>query len=714
MPRFIIGKRGQSFLRQLGNKPLKSLPALIFRRLTRELYTLYQETGWRLSYLFGTDKAQISKVGRKNDDEPITLLDSLFCWTDRKALLAALDRISPTVIPLILEEANRTCQHSFDLLGSGAVSLGKEINWHIDFKSGYAWRPNRFFKRIYPAPFPGGYDIKVPWELSRCQHFVRLGQAYRLTTDEVYAQEFVAQIRSWLAQNPYPFGVNWACPMDVAIRAVSWLWGWSFLGDSPTFDLATRRLLLQSLYQHGRHIFANLERIGGLTNNHYLTNIVGLAYLGLLLPGTEAKRWQEFALAELESEMLKQVYPDGVDFEASISYHRLGVELFLAPTLLAQRQGHTFSGEFMRRLEAMLDYVMYYTKPDGTVPLLGDSDNGRLHRFAVWADPTQEWVDHRYLLAIGAILFDRADFGQAAGDQWQEALWLCGAPAAEFQARIAALPPLALTSHAFPIGGVYIMRTDDCYMVVDAGQNGQNGMGGHAHNDVLSFELYANGQAWLVDPGTYLYTADYAARNQFRATSRHNTIAVDGQEINPFAPADLFRLQADAKVMVRHWHTTETYDALDVEHHGYVRLPGQVIHRRQFYFDKTAGVWVIQDQVEGQGVHTITWHFTLAPGVSVYQQTDDTVLLSHAARAGYGLGLIGFAGIPLRSHDSWVSWSYGERTPAQALEFSQTVNLPVQHTFALCPFGQENEIVKVQTLCTQVKLYWQKQLGDQR
>lgn len=705
---------GQSFFHRLAHKPPRSLPALILRRLGREFYILCLETWWQIKYLFDIDKDPFSRTTRVNDNDPTNLVDSLICLPDRESVLSALQAICPEAFQLILEDAQRICQHSFDLLGSGWVSFGDDIDWHLDFKTGFHWHSRRYFRRIYPAPFPGGYDIKVPWELSRCQHFARLGQAYLLTTDERYAQEFVTQVRSWLANNPYPFGVNWACPMDVALRAVSWLWGWSFFGDSPTFDPDTRRLLLQSLYQHGRHIFANLERIGNLTNNHYLSNIAGLVYLGLLLPGAEAQRWRNFALAELEGEMLKQVYADGVNFEASISYHRLAVELFLAPTLLACRQGHIFSDEFMRRLEAMLDYVMFYTRPDGTVPLLGDSDNGRLQRLAVWSEPEREWVDHRYLLAIGAVFFERADFGQVAGDQWQEAFWLCGARVAEARARALAQPLLTLPSHEFPEGGVYIMRSGDHYMIVDAGRNGQNGVGGHAHNDVLSFDLYADGQAWLVDPGTYLYTTDYAARNQFRATNSHNTVSVNDQEINSFGAADLFRLHTEAQVVVRHWQSTDTYDALDVEHHGYMRLPGQVIHRRQFYFDKTIGVWIVHDLVNGQGAHTVNWHFILAPGVYASEQTDGSVLLGRTEGSIQGLWLTGFDNLLLRILDSWVSCSYGTRTPTLALKFSQTIDLPVQLTFALCLTANSLDLKRACETRRQAEVYWQRnQAGNQ-
>lgn len=41
----------------------------------------------------------------------------------------------------IIAEANKICEHIFDLLGSGEVNLGKTIDWHTDFKSNYKWNP---------------------------------------------------------------------------------------------------------------------------------------------------------------------------------------------------------------------------------------------------------------------------------------------------------------------------------------------------------------------------------------------------------------------------------------------------------------------------------------------------------------------------------------------------------------------------------------------
>ena len=67
------------------------------------------------------------------------------------------------------------------------------------------------------------------------------------------------------------------------------------------------------------------------------------------------------------------------------------------------------------------------------------------------------------------------------------------------------------------------MRCDDDYIIISAGPNGQNGNGGHCHNDKLSFELHLKGRDIIVNPGSYTYTGDYRFRDVFRGTSYHDT-----------------------------------------------------------------------------------------------------------------------------------------------------------------------------------------------
>ena len=251
---------------------------------------------------------------------------------NREAVRSLLENNSPKATDSLIAKADKTCDHVFDLLGSGEVNLGPRIDWHRDFKTGYQWDPAAYYRDIN-IPY-GKADIKVPWELSRFSHAVTLGQAYWLTGDEKYTREFMAQVSSWIDGNKPKFGVNWACTMDVAIRACNWIAGYAFFSHSPEISDDFFLKFLKSLYQHGGHIRNNLEYSETLTSNHYLSNIVGLVYLGVMFPEfNEAAAWKAFGVRELAREMEKQVYADGCDFEASTCYHRLVLELFFFSTL---------------------------------------------------------------------------------------------------------------------------------------------------------------------------------------------------------------------------------------------------------------------------------------------------------------------------------------------------------------------------------------------
>jgi len=68
--------------------------------------------------------------------------------------------------------------------------------------------------------------------------------------------------------------------MDVAIRAVNWIWGYYFFCHSETLTKDFKIKFFKSLFLHGRHIINNLE-FGRIRGNHYLSDIAGLIYLGI-------------------------------------------------------------------------------------------------------------------------------------------------------------------------------------------------------------------------------------------------------------------------------------------------------------------------------------------------------------------------------------------------------------------------------------------------
>ncbi len=166
--------------------------------------------------------------------------------------------------------------HRFDLLGSGPVDLGPEIDWQRDFVHGRSW-PLVHHTRIRTS-YGDGSDIKVPWELSRAQHLPILAAAHRLTGEARYADEVGAQLRAWIAANPVEYGVNWACTMDVGIRAANWIAALALLGPAPWTDEVAASLLL-----HGRFIRSHLETHIA-RGNHYLSDVVGLLVVAAAVP----------------------------------------------------------------------------------------------------------------------------------------------------------------------------------------------------------------------------------------------------------------------------------------------------------------------------------------------------------------------------------------------------------------------------------------------
>src|SRR5688500_1152130 len=101
---------------------------------------------------------------------------------------------------------------------------------------------------------------------------------------------------------------------------------------------------------------------------------------------------------------------------------------------------------------------------------------------------------------------------------------------------------------------------------------GINGRGSHGHNDALSIEVSAGGCAFIVDPGTYLYTGDLQRRHDFRSTSYHSTVKIDGVEQNTIRRDLPFVIGDEARPRVLLWEIGPQIDRIIAEHYGYQRL----------------------------------------------------------------------------------------------------------------------------------------------
>ncbi|MCA1647780.1 MAG: heparinase II/III family protein [Chloroflexi bacterium] len=661
---------------RLKRVPPRHLPGVVGRYAWRTARTRARR--WRIEHNRGelSDRQFYQALGATSPERAFADFGSRF-FVDPAAArqrAAALAEARPHLAARTRQKAQDALDHVIDLLGSGPVNLGERIDWHRDFKVGIGWPRDVLADDQNYLRLDEPCDVKMPWELSRCQHWVTLGRAYALEPDPRYACEFVGQLDAWLDDNPWPYGVNWGRAMEVAVRAVNWLWAAALFGDAPEFSAAHRQRFLKALLQHGRHILHNLE-FADNNGNHYLSNGVGLLFLGVLLPGfSDAAAWRRKGFEIVWGEIEHQVHPDGVDFEQGIGYQGLVAEFWYSCVLLCDRNGIAVPPLVRARLERMFNFMLVYTRPDGTFPQIGDNDDGRLANLD--DEPVGRHTRH---LAVGGALFGRADLRAAAGDALETAVWLCGSDVLHERAE-----PRAFGSQAFKSGGFYVMRAEDVLMVVDAGEIGMRGIGGHGHNDVLSFDLWAAGAPLLVDPGTYTYTADPPARQALRSTSAHNAVRVDGQETSRLGGDRwLWLVENDAHPRDITWQSDAEWDVFRGAHDGYRRLAEPVDHTRRIAFDKVRGWWRIDDSLSGTGEHLMEVFFH--PGVP-FDVHDDGVRL-RAPRAD--LWLFPPSGTEFRQDGGWISRGYGLREPAAVLVYAVRASVPLalRTDLVLVPHG---------------------------
>jgi hypothetical protein len=546
------------------------------------------------------------------------LRDTKVPWFTGRMDPQRYEQLCPSDSARIIAAAERACRHEIDLLGSGPVSLGTRIDWHRDFKTGDRW-PSGYFSTIDYINRGRPSDVKTAWELSRVQWLIPAGQAYRLTGDERYAQCAREVLESWIDDNPYACSVNWGVTMEPAMRIFTWLWLFTIFAASAAWrDQQFRRRFLACLYLHAEFTERFIER-SDINGNHVTADAAALVAAGAFFGrGAAPARWLASGLRDLEREIVLQVFPDGVDFEASTAYHRLVAELFLYASLWAECAGASCSAGYRERLRAMGRFAAAYSRNDGTSPLWGDADDARTLPFG-----GQMQQDHRYLPPIIARHVGDAELAAACVGPQAEIVWLYGPDAATPAQAMG-----AQQSRAFTAGGVYIMRNSVDHVFIDCGPVGLGGRGGHGHNDLLSFEAMLDGELLVTDSGCFVYTADFAARNCFRATAAHNTPQVDGAEINRFiSPDDLWNLIPDARHEAALWSATAQRDEFAGAHDGYQRLRSAVRVERRIALDHARHELTIVDRFLGAGEHEVEIPLHLGPGVSVVENQPGRLTL---------------------------------------------------------------------------------------
>ena len=579
-----------------------------------------------------------------------------------------------------LEERRRQIVRGADLIASGRfTSLGHStlevsgtFNWHRDYVSGKEWPLDRFDRVEFLSG--DGADVKSPWELSRCYWIGWLGLAHLLepalplpSSGERPAEAFKRLADDWIEKNPYGKGVNWAMPMEVAIRAFWLIVGAALFRDVEELDDDWWGTYFQLLAGHAISLTNTLE-YNPLLTNHYVADCFGLVAIGSLCQGiTEnGETWLNEGSRRLQRELKRQVTSDGYHHERSLPYHGLVLELYLLSDILTERTGSPLSPESRATIDRMAGLTEALLPAHGTeMPLIGDADDGRLLRLS----PETALYDQTFLLDIHAAARESPS---RVSVHSPESVLLFGA------AERSSSTVLKRRSVIFPDAGLVVLRNSSLTCILDVGP-----IGLHGNNDTLSFTLNsADGTAWVVDPGTGCYTGNPVLRNELRSTAAHNSMVVEDEEIAQFA--GLWRVREDttrpAILEARvEGVSGERGDPLIVraEHHGYDDLAaGRVRIEREMRLEGEE--LRVVDRVIAERRAELALHFTLDHDVAA-RKSDGLWILEQPEDPARGF--LTLESEELAASETILSPSYGITLPTTRLGFELERSLPAEFIY---------------------------------
>ncbi len=589
----------------------------------------------------------------------------------REEIVARMSREFQPERQKIIERAARASRGRFDLLGFKDLSFGDPPDWLLEPISSKRTSLDHWSKIQYLDPMVAG-DKKITWELNRHQHFVTLGQAYWMTNDEIYAEAFIAQATSWMDANPPKRGINWVSSLELALRSIAWLWALHLFAGSSRLTSQFELRLFKNLLTHGLHLQSYLSHYFS-PNTHLTGEALGLFYLGTALPELQcAETWRTLGLGIMLDELPRQVRSDGVYFEQATYYHRYTADFYTHLLILARASNTALPEEVEEKLAKMITHLMWIGRPDGSSPLIGDDDGGRLIVLG-----GRELDDFRDSIATAAALYGRGDWKRAAGQGAVETLWLLGPAGLDRFAELQIAEPRT-SSRVFAESGYAVMRDGwsdhSSYVMMDCGPHGSLAFA-HSHADALSIEFAALGKPWIVDPGTFTYTADSELRDWFRSTQAHNTVTVDGQSQS--VTGGPFSWKHVAKTKLDDFILEDSFDYLEASHDGYGRLADPVKHTRTVISPKAGArrdtallpsYLIVRDTFISSGIHDYAISYHLAPGCSAFA-IENQVTVTQPGGRRLNIAVFGRSMIRAQIRRCWSSRAYGQREQSLVVVF---------------------------------------------
>lgn len=449
----------------------------------------------------------------------------LFSYSDRKEysqLIEILNNNCKHEINEYIKIADQVVLNEIKIFGS-CYKFEKGLNWHYSFFKNYQWEIDQSnFLNISPKFNNANIDVKYVWALNRHHFLTYLGLAYYYTHDEKYAIKFKDIIYDWIRNNPPMIGINWYSGLEISIRLISWIFSLLFFKDSKLINNSKFfEIVFKSMFQHAYYLRYFYKK---RSFNHTIGDLCGVYLFSEIFNDfKQIKKWKKKVLKKFKEQIFLQVRPDGFHIEQSVNYHKFVLEFFTIFLILNKTLIDHPEGILIKKMFANLFAIV---KPNGTLPLVGDNDDGKVLLLT-----SHNNKSHLDLINLGCIIYKCSDFKFIQKEVSPLSVLLLGSESVKIFKSLNPTEPSKKFQY-FKDSGYSILRNGwfnrSSYLYLDLGNFGPQNAG-HSHSDISNIIFSYKGTDILINSGTYSYNKSWKERNSFRSSKAHNIISIDNQ-----------------------------------------------------------------------------------------------------------------------------------------------------------------------------------------
>ncbi|MHC4886336.1 MAG: heparinase II/III domain-containing protein, partial [Planctomycetota bacterium] len=341
-----------------------------------------------------------------------------------------------------------------------------------------------------------------------------LAQAYALTGEDRFAQP----VRTALLKlvRIYPTlqrhdrwgrtgllavvgGRRYCQNLSEGIGAIELAKAYDLMCNAPCMSDTDRRSIERDFLGATAREILRYGVFSGSRNNHRTWFNATFMVVGLAIGDAKLIQESLTGSAGLHQQIRNSITDDGLWFEGTNAYHFYALQAIIEHLEAAKRIGVNLSEN--ERLKRMWLGPASLTYPDGSIPVINDSDPANLKRYKKFFKWGHDYFKDPALAELAGL--SAATRNKAGG----------------------------LKSTALRAAGLVMLRRgrgeNASCVVLDYGIHG----GGHGHPDKLNMNLYALGREIILDPGRISYRVpEY--KSWARTTIAHNTVVVGGQNQN--------------------------------------------------------------------------------------------------------------------------------------------------------------------------------------